>query len=200
MATSPSQSPPISPLTYNASEDDGIYTCDSPVSLDEKDAHNKNISSSNRHQVVSQELSYIQDMTVTPKAGSKRHQSEAPTPKVDNIKKKPNHTYKKMHNSSSSEGVLTGERNTRADNRPVYDDASKSRVLRSSDASVTSSTSVWHYLYRQRPAADKYGNEKVVDEVKQNDTPGTSTEEDEDASLRELEENDAFAMEVGLML
>ena len=73
--------------------------------------------------------------------------------------------------------------------------------------SPSSFKSVWRKLYRARKKSHRHDdndkNEKNnsnngMDEVKRNDTPGTSSEDEE--SLRELEENDAFALEVGLML
>lgn len=134
--------------------------------------------------VISQELDLAMSELATPKAG---HRSDGKTPKTSN----------KM--SDSVNGVLAGQRNGEV---PLDEEGSWRFRIRPSDESVASLTSVWKRLYKMRAgdngskATDVAGGDN---EVKRNDTPGTSEEEDE-ASLRELEENDAFALEVGLML
>ena len=135
--------------------------------------------------VISQELDLAISELATPKAG---HRNDGKTPKASN----------KM--SDSVNGVLAGQRNREV---PLDEEGSWRFRIRPSDESVASLTSVWKRLYKMRAGGDSSRATDVDvggdNEVKRNDTPGTSEEEDE-ASLRELEENDAFALEVGLML
>jgi hypothetical protein len=185
--SSPPPSPPISPLTYNASEDDALFSSWSIADdIHNNSNSNNNDTLSNRHRIISQELDLAISELATPKAG---HRNDGKTPKTSN----------KM--SDSVNGVLAGQRNHRE--VPLDEEEGSRRFrIRPSDESVASLTSVWKRLYKMRAG----GDDKATDvagggdnEVKRNDTPGTSEEEDE-ASLRELEENDAFALEVGLML
>jgi hypothetical protein len=186
--SSPPPSPPISPLTYNASEDDALFSSWSIADDHNSNNSNKNNDTlSNRQRIISQELDLAISELATPKAG---HRNDGKTPKTSN----------KM--SDSVNGVLAGQRNHRE--VPLDEEEGSRRFrIRPSDESVASLTSVWKRLYKMRAGGDSSRATDVDvggdNEVKRNDTPGTSEEEDE-ASLRELEENDAFALEVGLML
>ena len=140
-------SPPISPLTYNASEEDTSWSVEACDTIE---------------QIDTAEQQHIQQL------------NHLPTPKIGNRS-----SYNKPTKMSddSVTGVLAGARNN-------------------DEVSVVSGTerlaaSVWRRLSGVRGRSG--GNE----EVKPNITQGTSEDEE---SLRELEENDAFALEVGLML
>ena len=93
----------------------------------------------------------------------------------------------------SVQGVLAGERNIVDTTRGDEDDTTVSRL---SLTSASTFTSVWRRLYRRNNANDDVEHTQV----KRNETAGTSGDEEDMRSLRELEENDAFALEVGLML
>lgn len=180
-------SPPISPLTYNASEEEPA-------------------NGSGDHQSIAEELYIISTLESTPKAGAANRWKDAATPRIGNGHKAKNKSSsssdrKKTAESkrakmsvSSTNGILAGQRNDTT--RPIVD-----RNPFPSDGSVStmaSLTSVWRRLYLKRKFGNDEDNDKGNDD-KKDATPQTSREEDE-ASLRELEENDAFALEVGLML
>lgn len=94
----------------------------------------------------------------------------------------------------SVQGVLAGERNCIDTKRSDEDDTTVSRL---SLTSVSTFTSVWRRLYGRTNASNDVEHDV---QVKRNETACTSGDEEDMKSLRELEENDAFALEVGLML
>ena len=122
-------SPPISPLTYNASEDDTLMyawshnsgvmaeedsqsDCNgSPVNCGDDSGHNNNKDNnkqsdnkhkSKHHRIISEELDYITELDPTPRAGNATHhrKDDGKTPRASN----------KMSDSSVT-GVLAGQRN-----------------------------------------------------------------------------------------
>lgn len=128
----------------------------------------------------------------------RQHSITAPSPSSNNNNissldtKTPKASNKKM-SDVSVQGVLAGERNIVDTMRGDEDDTTVSRL---SLTSVSTFTSVWRRLYRRNNANDDVEHTQV----KRNETAGTSGDEEDMRSLRELEENDAFALEVGLML
>lgn len=226
-------SPPISPLTYNASEEEPFADSDGRIAARDSDA----IAAHNDPQSVSEEL-YIFALENTPKAGTANRWKEAATPKIGNgrrqtdkqtarsssdtakdkttPKNKSSRKAKAKMSDSSTNGILAGQRNeqTEAVSNNFNPQFQQSKHQFPSDGSVStmaSLTSVWRRLYLRRQFGDNanHGNEnknhnrggsKNGNKDKKDTTPQTSREEEDEASLRELEENDAFALEVGLML
>ena len=194
-------SPPISPLTYNASTDeDTLYAWSNNLT--------QSIEESNqqlpRQRIDSEDLHHIICTEKTPKAGvasshHRQHSITAPSPSNNNnhlssLDTKTPKASNKTMSTVSVQGVLAGERNCIDTKRSDEDDTTVSRL---SLTSVSTFTSVWRRLYGRTNASNDVEHDV---QVKRNETACTSGDEEDMKSLRELEENDAFALEVGLML
>ncbi|KAL3794372.1 hypothetical protein HJC23_012909 [Cyclotella cryptica] len=192
-----SPSPPISPLTYDPSNEDLSAYQWSYEHIGHSDSDTINNKATTKHErIVSEELGYIVSaLEATPKAGVASDRR-----RLQNQSNNSN-----MNDTCSVRDVMAGERNGETNQNTDADDdesaASKTsrfsirRKRVGSNGSVASFSTVWRRIYKSYDVNDG------ADQVKRNDTSGTSHEDggSDDASLRERGENDLFALEVGLM-
>jgi hypothetical protein len=210
-------SPPLSPLTYDLSNEDLSAYQWSYENIGGGNSDGESVinqTATQHERIVGQELGHIVSaLEATPKAGVASDRR-----RLQNRSHNAN-----MNDASSVHGVLAGERNAGTKDGPVTaivtaqqsrdaddDQSAASKTSRfsirrkhlGSNGSVASFSTVWRRMYKAYDDSNRNGRHDDADQVKRNDTSGTSHEEgvSDDASLRERGENDLFALEVGLML